>query len=55
MILSLSGNSDIVVVSDDTIFNLLMMSALVAFVAVAVIATNVVSCGTIDRNSASFP
>jgi hypothetical protein len=30
-------------------------SALVAFVAVAVIATNVVSCGTIDRNSARFP
>jgi hypothetical protein len=55
VILSLSGNSDIVVVSDDTIFNLLMMSALVAFVAVVVIATNVVSCGTIDRNSARFP
>ena len=43
MILSLSGTSDIVVVSDDTIFNLLMMSALVAFVAVAAIAN-----GTID-------
>jgi len=32
-----------------------MISALIAFVAVAVIATNVVSCGTIDRNCASFP
>ena len=54
MILSLSGNSDIVV-SDDTIFNLLMISALIAFVAVAVIATHVLSRGTIDCNSASFP